>query len=473
MSAQNTTVADTNAATEAANQTAALIVQQVDLTALQPERAIKLAAKFAPLVDEMTALITEAGSVNVTSVDQVDEIKKSRELRLRLVKVRTGADKIKQTLKEDVNKLGRGIDALFNYIKSATEPAEARLREQETIAVRLEQERREKLIADRTRELTELGGDPSVYQLADMTPEQYATALTAARNAKRLAELDRRLDQQLENRLKTIQETTDLPEDTLPLSEIREWTDAVFADWIQQPQQAKAKRLADEQAERDRIEAERRAEIEAAQRQAQRTDILARETDLLIDGRIDTSTLGGMTDGEFTAVLSRGKTERAERIEREAAAKLKAEEDAKEKSDCEKLLSSRLSEIAKETDLLFDPGVDPDQLAHMSEDEYLAMLENGRQAQQIRLAAEAAAKAKADAEAAELARIKAKAEAEAEAAKRAALAPDRDKLFAFSDAVEALELPKMETGDGVNLVMRIHDQQVKFAAWIRNQATKL
>ena len=83
-----------------------------------------------------------------------------------------------------------------------------------------------------------------------------------------------------------------------------------------------------------------------------------------------------------------------------------------------------------------------------------------------REAVEAELKAKRDAE-------EAKVKAELDAARRAAAAPDKEKLHAFAMKVRGLEVPDMATEAGQNAKKLLLSQIIKFADFVNTMAEKL
>lgn len=87
-------------------------------------------------------------------------------------------------------------------------------------------------------------------------------------------------------------------------------------------------------------------------------------------------------------------------------------------------------------------------------------------AEQKRQAAESELKAKQEAESKRLA-------AEKAAARKAAAAPDRQKLAAMAGAVRLIAVPSLTTEAGIALKAKIQEQVAKFASWLEAEAAKL
>jgi hypothetical protein len=191
--------------------------------------------------------------------------------------------------------------------------------------------------------------------------------------------------------------------------------------------------------------------------------------------------LGSLTDEQWDAYFQQAKDANQARLERvareaaEAAEKLRLEELAREEQRLENLrLKAEAEARQKELD-------EARKIAAQKEAE----------AQKEKLKAEAKAKAESDArqraenEARELreAEIKRQAEIEAkakadelaakESARKAAAAPDKQKLIDFAQVIRSLELPTVKSEDGKKTLLEISDKVESFAKWIETQANKI
>lgn len=144
-----------------------------------------LFAPFAPLYADASALLAESKAIA--------KPKAAREMRLKLVKARTAIAKAKDAAKADILRNGKAIDGFNNIAKAMIEPEEERLE-----AIEKEEERaiaaaKEKLKAERTKVLSELGVDCAFYNLGEM-PEaafvQLVEQTKLAAEAKAKAEAD-------------------------------------------------------------------------------------------------------------------------------------------------------------------------------------------------------------------------------------------------------------------------------------------
>ncbi len=158
--------------------------------------ALALQNSFLPFFQQAEAMKEQALSINVTSVDQVEDIKKAREWRLTLKNIRVDCEKVRKGLKEESLRKGKAIDGMANVIKYLIAPIEEHLDNQEKFLQIQEQKRIEELRRKRTEELVQYQVDGNNFPMLGAMPEeqwqllltgvktQYETALAAAKKAE-------------------------------------------------------------------------------------------------------------------------------------------------------------------------------------------------------------------------------------------------------------------------------------------------
>ncbi len=270
---------------------------------LDQAKAGAIIETLAPLVEQAGDLCRQAGEINVTAADQVTEMRLAREVRLKLVKVRTGAEAARKVLKADALALGKAIDACGNWIKNQTEPVEARLMECELFAERAEARRKQALRDERYALLAEVG--PVDAAIVSMLGDMKADAFDAMLQGAKLAKVAREEEAKRQDQARRDEEARRARE----LEEARAKQAQAEAEAAKlRAERAEQDRLAAEAAERERkareaIEAKAKAERDAA-------EIKARE--------------------EREAIRAKAAAEQAE-----AEKKLRAEREAREKLERE------------------------------------------------------------------------------------------------------------------------------------------
>jgi len=160
----------------------------------------------------------------------------------------------------------------------------------------------------------------------------------------------------------------------------------------------------------------------------------------------------------------------------EAAAMAKAEREAREKVEAEAKAreaaataeAKRLADVARAEQIKRDAEIIAERSRIKSESDAREKAERD-----AKLAAEAEAKKLRDAETARIA-ADAKAKSEREAAeKKAAQAPDKEKLLTFADSVAALTVPEVGTDAAKAVREEVTSKVRNFANWIRSQSANL
>lgn len=214
--------------------------------------------------------------------------------------------------------------------------------------------------------------------------------------------------------------------------------------------QAEEARIAAEQAkeaERKRLEAENaRLAAEAAARQKALEEAERKASEERKKAQAEADRLKKEAEDKLAA--ERAKAAEAQRKIEEQRAKERAELEAKQKAEQAK----RDEENAKK------------EAAAKIERDRLAAQAEAAQKEAKRLADEAAArKAKEDAEKA----------AQLVAQKKAAAAPDKDKLIEFANMIGKLKAPTLKTAEARAVEVKLNEQLAKFAKWLTAEANKL
>lgn len=155
----------------------------VDALHAPKETALSLFSPFREPFENAAKLLMEEPSAT--------DPKAARELRLRMVKARTGIAAVKDSAKADIKLAANIIDWYHNKGRDQLAEAEARLDAIEKAAARAEAERKAAIRAIRMAELSAVGVDGQYYPLAEMPDAAYSQLLessTIAHTAKIEAE---------------------------------------------------------------------------------------------------------------------------------------------------------------------------------------------------------------------------------------------------------------------------------------------
>lgn len=153
---------------------------------LEPTKSEVLLSKFTTYFEQAKELEQKARTIVVTDVAQVAEMKQAREARLMLKGIRVEAEKTRVSLKEQSLREGKAIDGIANVIKALVVPIEEYLENQEKFAERIEEERKAKILNERTFAVSQYVLDTSVYNLRDMNDDGFAQLIASLETAKQL-----------------------------------------------------------------------------------------------------------------------------------------------------------------------------------------------------------------------------------------------------------------------------------------------
>jgi colicin import membrane protein len=377
------------------------LAEKAKALSLPTNTAEEMISEYAPFAVAIQAKISEAAQIQTLTPDV------ARRIRLETVKIRTGCDKKRRELKADILVRGKAIDGLCSLVEMSATSLENQMEDIEKEAERKEAARIKALAEDRARKLRQYC-DPSLYDLGRMTEQAFDGLLDGQRLSAEKREADRIAAEQAEaERIAKAK------------------ADAEESERKRQEELAAAKesaRVAQEQAKAEAV-ARAKAEAEAAE-QAR----IAREQ----------------------AAEEKRKADAVLAAERASRAKAEAEAAAKAKADAE--------EMKRQRDELFAKAkAEADRAAaEKRKSEEAIAAERQRVAELERIASE-----KAEAEAA----AKAKAEAEAAEEKRkAAAAPDAEKIRQFADMISS-NIPTL-SAVSKDQQQKINDQVGKMAAWL-------
>ncbi len=396
--------------------TLALTASKLDASSTQ-----SVLQPYVPLYKAVRGLTAKAADLIANPTTPAADAKLARTLRLALKGERCAAEKVRQNLKAHVLAFGKAVDGLYDVVEAEAEPMEAKLAEIEKAEEIAAAKRRQELRESRAQALAAYGRDVSGLPLETMTQAAFDALVDDAKVAQ-AARLER---------------------------EAREKEAARIA-----AEKAEQERLAAEQAERERLEREKaeadaRAKAEAEER-----------------ARVEAENARLRAEKEAAEKAAREAAEKAEAERREAEAKAKAEREAAEAEAARKLAEEQARLKAEADAAAAAAKAEADRLAAIAAEEK-------RKADEARAVAEEEARKEREArealERAERERVAAeerrKAE-EAEAARRAAVAPDAEKLRAFAETLRALQMPAMATDAGRRAALDVGsmlDDLVSFA----------
>jgi len=269
---------------------------------LTDETAANIEAQFLPMLAKMTELENEYNTILGLNIEEPQTAKLAKDLRLKYVKVRTGTAEIHKVQKAYFLNGGRFVDGWKNAQLFASQGKEEALERIEKHAENLERERLEKLQSLRVALLTEYVENASELSLSGMEQDVFEAYLSTKKQqyedrkaaelkaeqdriAREKAEAEEREAQRLENiRLKEEADKREAgiekerlaaqkererveKENAAQLAKLQAEKDAEIAKEKEAARKLQEelynKRIAEEEAERARIAAEKAAKLEA------------------------------------------------------------------------------------------------------------------------------------------------------------------------------------------------------------------
>jgi hypothetical protein len=136
-------------------------------------RATMIQSAFEPMVTMLHAFEAEFEAI-VNKPINASTIKEAKELRLKMVKVRTGADKIHKEQKAEFLRGGRAVDGIKNILEFAVVEKEEKLAAIENHFINQEKERKKKLFDDRVAIIIPFIGDEAkLIPLGEMSEDAF------------------------------------------------------------------------------------------------------------------------------------------------------------------------------------------------------------------------------------------------------------------------------------------------------------
>lgn len=393
-----------------------------ELAVLNPESRLTLKQVFTPFFVDFKTLQTEASEIAVNAPVA------ARAMRLKLRKVRVACDKARKQAGEDAMTYKKSVDGIYKLLESNLDPIETRMEGIERAEQIAAQEKANALKTKRLAELLPFGQDNTFYDLANLPEMQYQQLLGSqqvAHEAKQAA-IKKEADDRAAAEQARLKRETDLAAENARLAAETKVKQKALDD---------AKRAADEIAKK--AEADRKAAL----------DKLAAET----------ARLKADADAKLAAQV-KAATDEAARIKK--VADDKAAKDAADRATAEKAAQAERDKAKAAQD-----KVTVDALAKAD----AATKRAFEEAQKLFEANEIRQKALRD---------KATQEREAQAlvvenARKAAAAPDKEKLLTFAQTLRDLYLPIPSSPAAQVLMLKIRDQGAKFANWVVSEANKL
>jgi len=167
------------------------------LIGIAEDKATQLRRVFIPMLDTLDGFEEDYNKILEMEINE-DTCKVAKRLRLDIAKIRTGAKKAKTEQKAEFIRAGKAVDGLFHIVEYAVVSKEDKLKEIETYHERIETERKEKLATERIEELKKYECDGENLGLGEMNETVWKNFLSGTKTnyetvkaAEEKAEADR------------------------------------------------------------------------------------------------------------------------------------------------------------------------------------------------------------------------------------------------------------------------------------------
>jgi hypothetical protein len=252
------------------------------------ENAQLLIKAFGAPFEEAGKILAEHKMIVVTKEDDFALMAEARSKRLALKDIRVGVEKKRKELKEDSLKTGKAIDSVAKFVKEIIEPAEAYLEQQEKFAEIKRAERAAKIKSERIEKLMQYTDDLSLYNLDEMTEDQFTGLLTTLKNQHeaKIAEQKKLEDERIAKEKAEAEERERISKENERLRKEAEEREIEAAKERKAAEQREADLRAEREAEQKAAQAkldeerQKREAIEAEQREErQKAEIAKREAE--------------------------------------------------------------------------------------------------------------------------------------------------------------------------------------------------
>lgn len=251
----------------------------LDKTEAQQVRSV-----FVPMLEKMEDLETEYNEI-IKLTPTIDNCKKAKELRLKLVKVRTWTAEIHKKAKSYYLNGGRAVDAFKNVVTFAIEWKENELEKLEKHFENIEKERIEKLQSERLALLSQYVDDISAFQLWTMADDVWNAYFESKKKdyndkieAEKKAETDRiELEQKQKEEQEQIKADNERLRQEAEARETQMKKEREESEKKQKELEEKARQEAEarEKLEKEKLEAEKKIEDERIAKEQKAIEDLA------------------------------------------------------------------------------------------------------------------------------------------------------------------------------------------------------
>jgi len=243
-----------------------LIILDPQEYGIEKKEAEQIQSVFIPMLEKMTELENEYNEIVKESISP-EVCAKARELRLKLVRVRTDTKDIHKKAKAYYLAGGRLVDAWKNAQEFAAIEKEGTLEKIEKHFELLEAEKLEKIKQERVEALSQYVNDVSCYDLKNMTESGFAQLLE---NSKFAFEARKKAEEEAEIARIENEKKEAIAREEMRIENERLKKEAEAMELEREKERKKQNKILAEAKAKAEKEAEARAKLEAEKREQQR-----------------------------------------------------------------------------------------------------------------------------------------------------------------------------------------------------------
>lgn len=159
------------------------LVIVIEESGLEKSQSQAILNTFSGFIEEAKKWESKARGIEITDISQVDKMQEAREARLALKNIRVNAENARKQLKEKALREGKAIDGIANIIKALIVPIEEDLERKEKYVENIENEKRQRIEAERTAKLLQYTQDINLYNFKEMSDEVFEKLLSSLKKA--------------------------------------------------------------------------------------------------------------------------------------------------------------------------------------------------------------------------------------------------------------------------------------------------
>lgn len=436
-------------------------ILKIEEQGLQENKVEQIKSVYAPMLQSLEEMESKYNEIVKKLEPEGAEVTKqlareAGDLRKKMVKIRTSAEEARKEAKQEYLLVGKVIDGACNNLKYVVSKKEGTLKNIEKHFENKEKERIAKIAEGREEELKKYGAG-FIQGLGEMSESNYKMILDGQKARWEAEEKAKKEQEELGKKQQVFRERKEqlLPyKDFIRVADLTlDTSDNEFKLMLGEAKRKKA----EERKKQDELKAEnerlRKQQEEKDEIIKYRHDIIVKLEDY-IEEKLDPNLIYGLTDDKFEEIVKEAKTKKKEADEK--SAKLVSERNKWENASEDYLITLGYEKVAK--------GMKHSQYNHKIEKSDYSGFESENAFKGFKEHIDAMVFKFAEEN---------KKKAEAEKQRKAEMAPDKEKIETYFHDLSELNIPKMKSNEGKEVMREIVRRQQALAEWASKELEKL